>query len=65
MYEEGWTNGRWDEKIDERPCIEDTQFKQVNTSTYMYIIDESPTYASYLFVYLFLFLAHQANRQQF
>ena len=29
-YKEGWTNGKWEEKMDERRCIERNSFVQVN-----------------------------------
>lgn len=28
-YEEGWRNGKWETRADERPCIDRTQFVQV------------------------------------
>ena len=28
-YKEGWTDGKWDEKMDERECIEQNSFVQV------------------------------------
>lgn len=28
-YKEGWTNGKWEEKMDIRDCIDKTGFKQV------------------------------------
>ena len=32
MYEEGWNNGHWEERIDERPCVDESRFKQVTYS---------------------------------
>ena len=29
-YKEGWTDGKWEEKMDERECIEHNSFVQVN-----------------------------------
>ena len=29
-YKEGWTDGKWEEKMDERKCIERNSFVQVN-----------------------------------
>jgi len=29
-YKEGWTDGKWEEKMDERKCIEKTGFVQVD-----------------------------------
>jgi len=29
-YREGWTNGKWEERMDERECIERNSFVQVN-----------------------------------
>jgi len=28
-YKEGWTDGKWEEKMDERECIEKNNFVQV------------------------------------
>jgi len=28
-YKEGWTDGKWEEKMDERECIESNSFVQV------------------------------------
>jgi len=30
-YKEGWTNGKWEEKMDERECIERNSFVQVKS----------------------------------
>lgn len=27
-YAEGWTDGKWEEKVDERPCIEKFQYSK-------------------------------------
>jgi len=29
-YKDGWTNGKWEEKMDERECIEKNSFVQVS-----------------------------------
>ena len=29
MYEEGWNSGKWRERMDIRPCTQETYFKQV------------------------------------
>jgi len=29
-YKEGWTDGKWEEKMDDRKCIERNSFVQVN-----------------------------------
>lgn len=27
-YAEGWTDGKWEEKVDERPCIEKSMYSK-------------------------------------
>ena len=36
-YQEGWTDGKWEEKMDERKCIERNSFVQVNDLGILYI----------------------------
>jgi len=36
-YKEGWTEGKWEEKMDERKCTESNSFVQVNDVTVHYI----------------------------
>lgn len=33
-YAEGWTNGKWEEKIDERDCIDPPLYKQDKEKKY-------------------------------
>jgi len=33
-YKEGWTDGKWEEKMDERTCIESNSFVQVSEFTF-------------------------------
>ncbi len=35
-YAEGWTDGKWEEKVDERPCIEKLMYSKDKQGYYRY-----------------------------
>lgn len=35
-YAEGWTDGKWEEKVDERPCIEKVMYSKDKQGYYRY-----------------------------
>ena len=37
-YKEGWTDGKWEEKMDERECIEDHGFEKVTHFLYFNLV---------------------------
>jgi len=40
-YKEGWTDGKWEERMDERECIEQNSFVQVSEFTTVALINHT------------------------
>lgn len=51
-YAEGWTDGKWEEKVDERPCIEKFQYSKDKQGYYRCGSMEESHNTTALFVYI-------------